>query len=100
MFQTLSKGSPFIVIEGMGVPEKVKGIANTYVSMNQDIVDYTNKSSDLYVKQGHILDTPIINDRYLDDMKSYINREKTVLIIGGVTVTSLIIATIMLYLKD
>ena len=48
MFKTLANHSHNIVIEGMGVPEQVQGIMNTYDSMNRDIVDYTKKSRDLY----------------------------------------------------
>ena len=89
-----------MVIEGMGVPEQVQGIVNTYDSMNRDIVDYTKKSRDLYAKQADVLENPTKQDRNLDDIKTYIQREKSVLIIGGVSVTALIIATVMLYLKE
>lgn len=84
----------------MGVPEQVQGIVDTYGSMNRDVVDYTKKSRDLYAKQADVLDVPTKQDRNLDDIKTYIHREKSVLIIGGVSVTALIIATVMLYLRD
>lgn len=100
MFKTLANHSHNIVIEGMGVPEQVQGIMNTYDSMNRDIVDYTKKSRDLYAKQTDVLENPTKQDRNLDDIKTYIQREKSVLIIGGVSVTALIIATVMLYLKE
>lgn len=100
MFEILKKGSNNIVIEGMGVPEQVQGISDTYGSMNRDIVDYKQKSSELYAKQEDILETPNKQDRNLEDIKTYIQREKSVLIIGGVSVSALIIATVMLYLKD
>lgn len=100
MFETLTKGSPAIVIEGMGVPETVQGVANTYDTMNRDIVDYKQKSREWNAKQGDILDPPTKQDRNLDDIKTYVQREKSVLIIGGVSVAALTIATIMLYMKD